>query len=87
MLSCFSTISTTVGGGKCTGAGKYVTEAMVDVYDTVSGAWGLLQPLNYPRGKLVGASAGPCMAFGGGSGRPVSTAAAQHGDVDIYCVS
>ena len=125
---------------------KYVAEAMVDVYDTVEGTWGLLQPLNYGResrawprmcalrhahgracvriralrrsllrsavvwqrirgfgcrvlaaslaitrlcagGKLVGAGAGNCVAFGGGGHRPAADANHTHGDVDVYCVA
>ena len=32
----------------------------VDVYDTVANTWGLLDPLNYGRGWIVGSSAGAC---------------------------
>ena len=47
---------------------------------------GLLPPLNYGRGKLVGAGAGNCVAFGGGGHRPGSNANTTYGDVDVYCV-
>ena len=63
------------------GHNKAVAEAMVDVYDTVTNAWGQLHPLSYGRGKLVGAGAGKCVAFGGGGARPIGGA-----DVDVYCL-
>ena len=37
-------------------------------------------------GKLVGAGAGNCVAFGGGGARPASNANHTYGDVDVYCV-
>eukprot|EP01047_Picozoa_sp_COSAG01_P033974 COSAG01_NODE_2529_length_7496_cov_1044.247533_3_plen_166_part_00 len=69
-------------GGQCVGHNKYVAEAMVDVYDTVENTWGLLHPLSYGRGKLVGAGVGKCVAFGGGGARPAGGA-----DVDVFCVA
>lgn len=68
-------------GGQCVGHNKAAAESMVDIYDTVTNAWGLLQPLNYGRGKLVGASSSRCVAFAGGGARPVGGA-----DADVYCV-
>ena len=59
----------------CGDAGR----ATVDVFDAVAGVWGVLEPLNYGRGWVSGASAGACAVFGGGDGR------GNHSSVDAYC--
>ena len=51
----------------------------VDVLDTATGEWGVLDPLNFGRGWLAGASAGDCAVFAGGDGR------FNHSTVDAYC--
>ena len=53
------------------------------VYDTVENSWaGLLHPLSYGGGNLVGAGVGKCVAFDGGGARPANGA-----DVDVFCVA
>lgn len=59
--------------------GQIPSRATVDVYDTVSGQWSLLNPLNFGRGWLVGAGAGDCAVFSGG-GRSGNAS-----DADVYC--
>jgi hypothetical protein len=44
----------------------------VDVYDTVSGQWSVLEALNFGRGWLVGAASHECAVFAGGN-------------ADVYC--
>merc|ERR1712146_869241 len=59
--------------------GQIPLRSAVDVFDTTSGAWHTLDPLNFARGWLTGAGAGNCVLFAGG--QPGKGQAS----VDKYC--
>merc|ERR1712217_232266 len=59
--------------------GQIPRRATVDVYDTLTDSWGVLDDLNFGRGWLVGAGVDQCAVFASGG------AQGNQSTVDAYC--